>query len=282
MTKHTEGKLNWLERHLPEGLLADAAWLQQNGYSTGLRSQYVSSGRLEQPTRGVYRRPRGSLSWQQVVISLQTLMRFPLVVGGRTSLELQGFAHYLSQRDTEVHLYGVKAPPNWLHKLPLDVRFRYHNSQRLFRSFAVPSDLGALGLDLDNKQTPSKDSTYDSLNVHRWGQWEWPVVLTTPERAFLELLDELPRDESFHQVDVLLDGLTNLSPRRLEALLIDCKSVKVKRLFFFFANRHGHAWLKRIDRDKIDFGKGKRMLVKGGKLDPLYLITVPEDLDGVR
>jgi hypothetical protein len=25
-------------------------------------------------------------------------------------------------------------------------------------------------------------------------------------------------------------------------------------------------------------GKGKRMLVKGGRLDPKYLITVPEDL----
>jgi hypothetical protein len=28
-------------------------------------------------------------------------------------------------------------------------------------------------------------------------------------------------------------------------------------------------------------GKGKRMLVPGGKLDPAYLITVPEDLDAV-
>jgi hypothetical protein len=54
--------------------------------------------------------------------------------------------------------------------------------------------------------------------------------------------------------------------------------VKVKRLFFFFADRHAPPWLKEIKRDEISLGSGKRMLVKGGKLDPKYLITVPEDL----
>jgi hypothetical protein len=56
----------------------------------------------------------------------------------------------------------------------------------------------------------------------------------------------------------------------------------VKRLFFFFADRHQHAWLKRIDRAAVDLGKGKRMLVKGGKLDRAYQITVPGNLDAVQ
>ncbi|MGY4414931.1 hypothetical protein ACVWW4_006667 [Bradyrhizobium sp. LB7.1] len=54
--------------------------------------------------------------------------------------------------------------------------------------------------------------------------------------------------------------------------------MKVKRLFFWFADRHNHSWLKQIDRGKVDLGTGKRMLVKGGRLDPKYLITVPKDL----
>jgi hypothetical protein len=37
-------------------------------------------------------------------------------------------------------------------------------------------------------------------------------------------------------------------------------------------------WLRQINREEISLGSGKRMLVKGGKLDPKYLITVPEDL----
>jgi len=57
--------------------------------------------------------------------------------------------------------------------------------------------------------------------------------------------------------------------------------VKVKRLFFFFADRHRHAWLKHLKKDEVDLGTGKRMLVKGGKLDPTYQITVPGDFHGV-
>jgi hypothetical protein len=103
--------------------------------------------------------------------------------------------------------------------------------------------------------------------------------VSTPERAILELLDEVPNHETFHQADVLMEGLRNLSRRRLHTLLADCKKVKVKRLFFWFAERHNHAWLQKLDRAGIDLGKGKRMLARGGKLDTKYNVTVPENLD---
>lgn len=114
-----------------------------------------------------------------------------------------------------------------------------------------------------------------------WGQWNWPMTCSTPERALLELLDELPKHETFHQVDMLMEGLSSLSPRRLQRVLTACSSVKVKRLFFIFADRHRHAWLKQLDKSAIDLGSGNRVLVKGGKLDRRYRITVPKDLDGV-
>ncbi|MEY9590868.1 hypothetical protein ABIA06_003159 [Bradyrhizobium yuanmingense] len=68
----------------------------------------------------------------------------------------------------------------------------------------------------------------------------------------------------------------------MQKLLKDCASAKVKRLFFYFADRHNHAWLKRLNKEAVDLGHGKRMLVKGGVLDPTYHITVPGDLDVVR
>jgi Transcriptional regulator, AbiEi antitoxin, Type IV TA system len=92
----------------------------------------------------------------------------------------------------------------------------------------------------------------------------------------------LPERESFHQVDKLIEGLANLSPRRLEKLLVACRSIKVKRLFFFFADRHKHAWLQRINREAINLGSGKRMLVRGGILNTAYQITVPEEFNGVQ
>jgi hypothetical protein len=275
MAKPNDGKLNQLERDLPEGLLVDAAWLRKRGYSTSLRSQYVTSGRLEQPAHRVYRKPRGALSWQQVVVSLQTLLEYPLVVGGRSALELQGFAHYLPRDTREVHLYGPKPPPTWLRTLPLGARFVYHNDHRIFHREIVPEHLVSL---TDKNPTALSNRNF---TVQSWGQWDWPLVLSSPERAILELLDEVPKNESFEQADKFMHGLPNLSPTRLQKLLADCHNVKVKRLFFFFADRSHHAWLKHLSKNSVDLGAGKRMLVKGGKLDPFYKITVPEDMNAL-
>jgi hypothetical protein len=261
MATQNAGKLNALEKTLPQGLLVDARWMEQHGYSTSLRSQYVAAGWLVQPVRGAYKRPLGDLTWQKVVVSLQTLLETGLTVGGHTALNLQGFGHYLTaDGPAVVHLYGPKPPPGWLTKLPLKERFRFHRTQTLFESFQDPEQ--------------------SVVSRHLSDTSDWSLVMSTPERALLELLDELPRHESFHQVDMLVEGLRTLSPRRLQTLLVACRSVKVKRLFFWFAERHNQTWLNQLDRDKIDLGTGKRMLVKGGKLDPKYHITVPSELDG--
>jgi hypothetical protein len=280
MAKQVERKLIRLEALLPEGLLVDAAWLARHGYSTSLRSQYLASGWLKQPARQVYTRPRGALNWEQAVISLQTLLGLPLVGGGRTALELQGFAHYLAQETKQVHLYGPKHPPGWLSKLSLGVRFVYHNSRRLFH--AAPMRTRPASAERTSVPEGRAGLSGGAVVAQPWGQSGWQITLSSPERAVLELLDELPNHESFHQVDKLVEGLANLSPRRLQKLLRDCRSVKVKRLFFYFADRHQHAWLHRIDKSEIDLGRGKRLLARGGAFNATYQITVPENLDAVR
>ena len=281
MSTQKGGKLNRLQHLIPDGLVVDASWLEAQGYSRSLRGKYLAQGWLERPARGVYRRPGGNLQWQQVIISLQTLLDYPIIVGGRTALEFHGFTHYLrSQGPSEIHLYGDAPPPGWLAKLVLDTRFVFHNAKRLFRKEQIARGLGSLKSNLKTTKDMSTDPIHGSWIQRPWGHWDWPLTLSTPERAILELLDEVPNRETFHQADMLVEGLRNLSPRRLQKLLLDCRSVKVKRLFFWFAERHNHAWLKRIDRGAIDLGRGKRMLVRGGKLDPSYLITVPKDFDG--
>lgn len=262
MATRSGGRLIRLQQALPEGLLADAAWMEAHGYSSALRSQYVRAGWLDSPARRVYRRSRAPLTWQQAVVSLQTVLDLPLTVGGRTALEQHGYAHYLPAVMREVHLYGPRRPPTWLASLPLDVAFRWHNSRRLFPgdvdvpSEPAPVTVGAGGLALS-------------------------IRYSSKERAVLELLDELPTHESFHQADALMEGMSDLSPRRLQALLEACASVKVKRLFLFFADRHRHAWRSRLDTSRVDLGSGKRVLVKGGRLDTRHNITVPSDLGGL-
>lgn len=281
MAVQTGTKLNRLFHDLPEGLFVDSAWLEERGYSRSLRNQYVHAGWLERPASKLFRRPGDMLRWEQVVLSLQNLLAIPFVVGGRTALELQGFAHYLSHETREVHLYGRGKPPSWLKELQVGPRFVTHNSERLFRSDPVTFGLTSVGHTLDPHPDIKPSNLLDSFKEIPWGHSVWPMTVSTPERAMLELLDELPNHESFHQVDDLFSGLTGLSPRRLQKLLADCKSVKVVRLFFFFADRHSHRWRHQLVHGNFDLGSGKRELVKGGRLDKTYNITVPEDLDGL-
>src|SRR5206468_5699822 len=136
------------------------------------------------------------------------------------------------------------------------------NAKRLF-----PNDVV---LDVDNEGNDLL--LRSSYARQRWGKWDWPLVTSSLERAILELLDEVPERETFHQADMLFEGLPNLSPRKLQPLLPACRSVKVKRLFLWFAERHQPPWLNALDRSGIDLGRGKRMLVKGGKLDQKFNI----------
>lgn len=289
MGEQKQRKLNWLQENVPEGLLVDAAWLGRHGYPSGLRSKYVAHGWLEQVARSVYRRPRAKLPergesvglrWQEVVISLQTLLECPVAVGGRTALELQGFAHYLAAKGPrEIHLYGAEPPPGWVSKMKVDSRLVFHNSKRLFKDGRAADRVGHEGTGAEAGRDGASNGKASAFIRQRWGPWEWPLRMSTPERAVLELLDEVPERETFHQADMLMEGLRNLSPRRLQTLLVECRSVKVKRLFLWFAKRHNFAWLKKLDRKTIDLGHGKRMLVRGGKLDTEFNITVPGNLN---
>jgi hypothetical protein len=264
---HIQSKLNQLQKILPEGFPVDSSWLQRQGYSRQLIAKYLHNGWLVSPVRGVYLRESTLLdqsSWEPVIISLQKLLDLPVTVGGRTALELHGHLHYLSMQNlAEVHLYGMESLPAWVNKLLLKQSFVFH-STNLFK--------------LNNKSKDgNKERKQAYFTNYKWGMSEWTLVISTPERAILELLDELPSNETFHQADVLMEGLTNLRPKYLDIVLSDCRSIKTKRLFLWFAKRHNHAWFKEINTKKINLGSGKRMLVSGGKLDSQYLITVPRE-----
>ena len=205
-------------------------------------------GWLQTLARGVFCRPavpdeQSTVPWQQLVISLNALENLPVAAGARTALELQGFSHYVPKAGSrEAHLYANGAWPGWVSRVPLDTRLVLHNARRLFRDREVPAFF--------TKGEAAPKAPEDSGFTQQQGKWKYPLTLSTPERAVLELLDEVPKRETFHQADVLMEGLRNLSPRRLQALLADCRNVKVKRLFLWFAERHNHAWLQKLDRSK--------------------------------
>src|SRR5215471_14165507 len=101
MGSQTQGKLNWLQQTLPEGMVVDAGWFERHGVSRQLRRKYVMNGWLHTLARGVFCRPRvpeeqSTVPWQQLLVSLNSLENVPAAAGAKTALEVQGFRHYVS------------------------------------------------------------------------------------------------------------------------------------------------------------------------------------------
>ncbi len=250
---------------VPPGFLVDTPWLRARNIDPKSIHDYVARGWLERVVRGVYRRPvpetaRGGNgeSWAILLLSLQRLMNYGVHLGGESALELAGHVHYLRLGGTRrVQVYGDV--PSWLKRLPMP-------TEVVVRRRALFGE-DPMGID------ESKSGVGAAADV-----WRWPILASSPERAILEALDELPRHASFDNLDKVFEGLVSLRPKQLTALLGACRSVKVRRLFFVLADRHRHAWREYIDTSAIDFGSGPRALVEGGRFHPVYHISVPETL----
>ncbi len=255
--------------YVPYGLVVTKSWLLAQGLSRHTLDNWVKSGQLASVVYGVYKRPDTKLTWQGVVYSLQR-MGSDLRPGGITALIYQGLGHYLELgKHQTVHLYGQEHLPVWLNKLLPDVTFVRHNEAQLLGRH------NQNGFDALN-EFETKMPTDMALSFS-------DIVASSPERAWFEILLDVPEKISFEHADQLMQGLVNLSPKRLNKLLALCQNVKVRRLFLWFAERHRHAWFEKLDIESYTWesgslGSGKRVLAKGGKLDSKYLITVPEEM----
>ena len=251
---------------MPEGVIVNREWLLDNDFSRHAIDNLVKSKQLELISKGVYVRSSAKITWQSVVYSLQSIFKTDLIPGGLTSLELHGLSHYLSlSEDKKVHLYGKNLLPKWVKDISPNVTFVRHNTNKVF------------GKTLDNSIMPGENKLSQPYVAEKeWYNNKGKLIVSTPERAYLEILSDIPEKITFEHADQIMQGLTTLSPRILQQILEDCKNIKVKRLFFWFADRYNYTWLSKINREKILLGSGNRMIIKSGKLDKKYKITVPE------
>lgn len=251
-----------LKALLPYGMLATKKWLAEQGLSTHAIDNAVKTETLLLLATGVYSQYSRSVSWEGVVASMQRMdmsssASLPsVIVGGLSALSLSGLSQYLSLGNTpRIHLYAQGKLPSWLGRLSLPVEYDGHRTNTLWPEWLI------------------KDKRF--IRLHEWKAELPPVYFSCPEKALLELLADLPGAVSFEHADELMQGLVNLSPGKLDILLKACKSVKVKRLFFWLAKRQAYPWFHKLNVGDYELGSGKRVVAKGGKLDSDYLITVP-------
>src|SRR5712691_11882401 len=108
-------------------------------------------------------------------------MGLPVHVGGKTALEMQGYAHYLPLgKGAIVALFGTPGTrlPAWFQQYDWGVELRYITT----RHFGDAMDAGLTQKDLG----------------------AYAVTISTPERAIMEVMYSLPRYASFEEVALLM------------------------------------------------------------------------------
>jgi len=123
-----------------------------------------------------------------------------------------------------------------------------------------------------------KYSEYNDTGISLINENSFEVAVSLPERAFLESLDLTPKYYNLTDLYQIMEMLNGLRPNMLQQLLEENKSIKVKRLFLYMAEKVGHSWFHDLNLNRIDLGKGKRSIVKNGVYDSKYQITLPRDL----
>jgi hypothetical protein len=255
MTTNTDNKLmKLLNEHVPETVLL-ASWLEKMGISHDLQKYYRRSGWLETMGTGAFKRPKEPVRWQGALFSLQTQVNLPVYVGGLTALSLHGLAHYFRMGSETVYLFSsskVKLP-TWFSQYNWNVTMQH------LKTSMLPPDLGLVNFEERN----------------------FSICISSPERAVLECLYMAPEDLDLVECYQLFEGLSNLRPKLIQELLETCKSIKVKRLFCYMANKAQHQWLSFIDQSAITLGNGDRSIVKGGIYISKFHISVPKELEAL-
>lgn len=251
MTILKQTKINKLLQNWPQGTVATTRWLAKQTISRQLQAKYQDSGWIEAIGAGAYRRIGDTIDWQGCLYAIQKQLNSSIHTGGLTAVVLQGSGHYIRFKE-KIQLFSAdrKILPEWFKNLPQEDTIEFHNTNFLPKTLAF------------------NEYAYKSFSI----------TISSLERAILECLYLAPQHIDLVECYHIMEGLVGLRPDILQKLLQDCSSVKVKRLFFYMAEKANHAWLKFLDMSKIDLGSGKRSLVKQGMYNSKYKITIPSEL----
>ncbi|MDP3247955.1 MAG: type IV toxin-antitoxin system AbiEi family antitoxin domain-containing protein [Polaromonas sp.] len=228
---------------LPRGHPLTIQWFAERGLAAKQVARLAHDGWLKRVGHGVYILSGDQLE-QKASLALLARSIPGLHVGGKTALEWRGVRHNLSARPT-LSLWG-DAPqklPAWFSEAFPAV----YQAAHIF-SGGMPADLGVSALPGGHSQ----------------------VLVSTPERAMLELLSDVGKRQGLEEATHLLDGLRSPRLNVLEQLFAHLERIKVARLAQTLSEELDLPW-KDIARHHSDrLGGGQRWVANtrtGDRLD---------------
>lgn len=234
-------------------MICTSSYLKAKGYNYDLINRYKSSKWIEAVGRGAYKLQQDRIEWYGALHAMQKQLGFKIHAGGKTALEIKGYAHYLPATMKKLFLFGRENEklPQWFKENDWGIAVNYVTT---------------------NLFPATRDDTFSDFQHN-----DFTIFVSSPERAAMEMSYHVPAHHGFDEAMRIMENLATLRPDIVQRLLEGCNSVKVKRLFMFMAEKSNYDWINHIDKTKINFGSGKRVIVKNGLLDKKYHITVPAE-----
>ena len=219
----------------------ETAALAKHGVSPFLASYLARNGWLQHLSRGVYLLRGDQLSRDGCLAYLSR--HIPgFHVGGKTALAWRGIQHNLTVRE-RLELWGDKPYrlPQWLTE-----RFDCHYQTTQLFDPQLP-----VGYALQPLPTQPNG-----------------ILVSTPERAMLEMLSNVGKRQSVEEAKNLVEGIRSPRSQVLTTLLSHCVRIKVVRLAKLFADEAGLNWVDIVSLRSDEFGSDRRWTArtKSGEL----------------
>jgi hypothetical protein len=254
-SRHNMLKINQILLDWKPGDIHGSQWLRSYGADRKLAYKYCKSGYLNKVVSGVFIRANDIPNPYAVIRYLQEETKLKLHISGRTALELQGHAHYLSMgQKSKMYMvsYESRVFPKWAKEHWGHFEISFKKSSLL--------------------------KTENFLNEIE-GDGGFKVLVASRELAILELIESLDLSSSLETIENYAESLNTLRPEILQELLEKCQSVKVKRVFLYISEKLSLPFFDKLNLKSIDLGSGKRVVVNGGSLNTKYNITVDRELE---
>ena len=235
--------LQCLQNSIPRESPFDTHTLKGLGISPALANYYVKSGWIIRLGRGAFAFPNIALdkylSIKMISNSLENIH-----VGGKAALAWHGFRHNIPGRERIV-LWGSERGrlPDWFTKQFLS---RYV-SKNIFDSSLPPG-----------------------FGLHTIPERPDGPLVSTPERALLELLGEIGQAEEVEESRNIFEMLFSLRAVELSTLLQHCTRVKVTRLCIKWSTDLGLPWAdaaREAARGRLGHGRWSGKLQDGSTLN---------------
>lgn len=253
MNTENQSKINQLLSSQPAGTIMQSFWLKEQGYSFELQKRYKKSRWLEAIGTGALKRANDKVTYEGAIYALQKQSKLSIHPAGKTALALLGLAHFIEFTSSNVVLFGSKNEnlPTWFKNYDWGTTINYHKTTFL------PAE----------KFLQEKEFKNFSIKI------------SSAPRAIMECLYLVPDEQDLMECFHFMESMNNVRPGVVQDLLENCKSIKVKRLFLYLADKVNHEWFKKLEIEKIDLGNGKRSIVRKGVYNSKYKITVPSVLE---